>query len=58
MSFVKARSEAVIAVKKAFDAAEITIPFPIRTLDFGASSVGGRAIHDMKLKVLSGGDPG
>lgn len=33
--FLRARSEAVIAIKKAFDASDITIPFPIRTLDFG-----------------------
>ena len=28
-------SEAIIAIKKAFDAKDIMIPFPIRTLDFG-----------------------
>lgn len=28
-------SEAIIAIKKAFDAEDIMIPFPIRTLDFG-----------------------
>ena len=33
--FLQARSDAVIAVKKAFDRDDITIPFPIRTLDFG-----------------------
>ena len=33
--FLQAKSEAVIAVKKAFDRNDITIPFPIRTLDFG-----------------------
>ena len=32
--FLDARSEAIIAIKKAFDGAGITIPFPIRTLDF------------------------
>lgn len=37
--FLHARSEAIIAVKKAFDREGITIPFPIRTLDF--SPVGG-----------------
>lgn len=30
-----AKSAAMIAVKKSFDAHDITIPFPIRTLDFG-----------------------
>jgi small conductance mechanosensitive channel len=33
--FLDARSRAIIAVKKAFDANDIVIPFPIRTLDFG-----------------------
>jgi small conductance mechanosensitive channel len=33
--FLDAQSRAVIAVKKAFDANDIVIPFPIRTLDFG-----------------------
>lgn len=33
--YLKARDEAVIALKQAFDAEGITIPFPIRTLDFG-----------------------
>lgn len=36
--FLQARSEAIIAVKKAFDKNGITIPFPIRTLDFGSES--------------------
>ncbi len=30
----KARSEAIIAIKAAFDKNDINIPFPIRTLDF------------------------
>ena len=30
-----AQDRAVIAIKKAFDANDINIPFPIRTLDFG-----------------------
>jgi len=33
--FWSARSEAIIAITKAFDANDIMIPFPIRTLDFG-----------------------
>lgn len=33
--FLAARSEAVMRIKKAFDDHGITIPFPIRTLDFG-----------------------
>lgn len=33
--FLAAQSGAVIALKRAFDDNDITIPFPIRTLDFG-----------------------
>lgn len=50
----RARSEAVIAIKQAFDRANITIPFPIRTLDFGAGSVGGERIDQMQLRVING----
>ena len=42
--FLNAQSEAIIALKKAFDAADITIPFPIRTLDFGV--VGGEKLAE------------
>jgi small conductance mechanosensitive channel len=47
------RSQAIIAIKKAFDANGITIPFPIRTLDFGAGVVGGERIDAMNLHVAS-----
>jgi len=40
--FLDARSEAIIAVKRAFDDNDIVIPFPIRTLDFGIR--GGRSL--------------
>jgi small conductance mechanosensitive channel len=33
--FWNVRSEAIMAIKKAFDENDIMIPFPIRTLDFG-----------------------
>lgn len=33
--FQKARSEAIMRIKRAYDEHGITIPFPIRTLDFG-----------------------
>lgn len=33
--YILAKSTAIIAIKKAFDANDIAIPFPIRTLDFG-----------------------
>ncbi|THD65499.1 mechanosensitive ion channel family protein [Robertkochia marina] len=34
LEILKARGEAIIAIKKAFDEHGITIPFPIRTIDF------------------------
>ena len=34
--YLAARSEAIIRIKQAFDAEDITIPFPITTLDFAA----------------------
>jgi small conductance mechanosensitive channel len=33
--YLQTKSTAIIEIKKAFDKAGITIPFPIRTLDFG-----------------------
>lgn len=35
LDYVSAKSDAIIRIKKAFDANDIMIPFPIRTLDFG-----------------------
>jgi len=53
--FLKAQSKAIIALKKAFDAADITIPFPIRTLDFGV--VGGVNLNEvMPQKFYANGD--
>jgi len=40
--FLNTKSEAIILLKKAFDANDITIPFPIRTLDYGIK--GGKEI--------------
>lgn len=54
-SYLHARSEAMIALKKAFDREEMTIPFPIRTLDFGAAVVGGERLDAMRLRVASEG---
>jgi small conductance mechanosensitive channel len=39
--------KAIIAIKKAFDANDIMIPFPIRTLDFGIK--GGIRLDDMPM---------
>ncbi|MFY0598892.1 MAG: mechanosensitive ion channel [Cyclobacteriaceae bacterium] len=46
--FLTARSEAIIAIKKAFDENGITIPFPIRTLDFGIK--GGEKLSETVMK--------
>ncbi len=42
--FLEARSQAIRRIKLAFDEAGITIPFPIRTLDFGV--VGGEKLSE------------
>ncbi|GAB5538354.1 MAG: hypothetical protein Salg2KO_04570 [Salibacteraceae bacterium] len=48
--FLQARSDMIIALKRAFDENDITIPFPIRTLDFGAK--GGKSLSE-ETKGLS-----
>jgi len=55
--FLRARSEAIIALKRAFDEAGVTIPFPIRTLDFGV--VGGERLDEVlprRFYEENGGD--
>ncbi|MFK7808200.1 MAG: mechanosensitive ion channel family protein [Saprospiraceae bacterium] len=47
--FLEARHLAIIALKKAFDNNGITIPFPIRTMDFGV--VGGLRLDEMYPKA-------
>ena len=44
-NYLESQSEAIIAIKDAFDNNDITIPFPIRTLDFGIK--GGQKIDSM-----------
>ena len=51
ITFRRVRSEAMIKIKAAFDREKLTIPFPIRTLDFGAGVVGGARLDAMKLHV-------
>lgn len=43
--WLQGRSEAIMLIKKAFDQNDITIPFPIRTLDFGIK--GGEKLADI-----------
>lgn len=56
VNFIPARNEAIIALKKAFDNEGITIPFPIRTLDFGIK--GGvtmkEELKELKFTELNG----
>jgi small conductance mechanosensitive channel len=47
--FVYAKSDAIIKIKKAFDAHKIEIPFPITTLNFGVK--GGK---DLSIQVKDG----
>lgn len=50
--FLTARGEAIQRIKAAFDEGGITIPFPIRTLDFGV--VGGERLDDTIRPLLRG----
>lgn len=45
VDYLKARSAAIKRLKAAFDESGITIPFPIRTLDFGV--VGGEKLNEV-----------
>jgi small conductance mechanosensitive channel len=56
LSYRRARSEALIAIKSALDRERLTIPFPIRTLDFGADAIGGKRLDEMKLRLASGAE--
>ncbi len=46
--FLREQSKAIKAIKTAFDKADIMIPYPIRTVDFGIR--GGVPLNDMLLK--------
>lgn len=43
--YLEARSEAIIAIHEAFNQNDVTIPFPIRTLDFGIK--GGKELSEI-----------
>ncbi|MEL4308929.1 mechanosensitive ion channel family protein [Joostella sp. CR20] len=47
LQILRTKSTAIIAIKKAFDANGITIPFPIRTIDF-SNQLGVKSISDAK----------
>ncbi|MEO8853377.1 MAG: mechanosensitive ion channel domain-containing protein [Ginsengibacter sp.] len=48
VDYLQVKSEAVMRIKKAYDANDIMIPFPIRTLDFGIK--GGLSLSEMPLE--------
>ncbi len=48
--YLKVGSDAIINIKKAYDASDIMIPYPIRTLDFGIK--GGQTLSEMAVNVL------
>ena len=45
INYLQAQSDAIMAIKRAYDANDIMIPFPIRTLDFGIK--GGEKLSEM-----------
>lgn len=49
LTYKKVGSEAIIAIKKAYDANDIMIPFPIRTMDFGIK--GGEKLSEMQVNI-------
>ncbi|PZX57048.1 mechanosensitive ion channel-like protein [Algoriphagus ratkowskyi] len=48
-SYFTMKNKAIKAIKSAFDKQDITIPFPIRTLDFGIK--GGQKLSQMELDI-------
>ena len=48
IDYLEMRSRAIKAIKSAFDQNGITIPFPIRTIDFGIK--GGKTLSEMTLQ--------
>ena len=51
LEFLEVKSTAIMRIKNAYDQNDITIPFPIRTLDFGIK--GGVSLNDTKLQVTN-----
>ncbi|PSQ81201.1 MAG: mechanosensitive ion channel protein MscS [Bacteroidetes bacterium QS_8_68_15] len=57
--YLHAQSDAVMRLKKAYDDTDVTIPFPIRTLDFGV--VGGEKLNEVLPRSMyreNGGSSG
>lgn len=47
--FLQMQHKAIMVIKEVFDANDITIPFPIRTLDFGIK--GGQTLSEMQIDL-------
>lgn len=54
--YIKVRSKGVKAINDAFAKGGISIPFPIRTLDFGIE--GGKELSEMELKLAKNSEAG
>lgn len=54
--YLESKSQAIMNIKKAYDQNDITIPFPIRTLDFGIK--GGEKLNELPLNVYSSNSRG
>ena len=52
VDYLQAQSDGIMAIKRVFDENDITIPFPIRTLDFGIK--GGEKLSEMTLQHSNG----
>ncbi len=55
-AYLEASSQSIIAIKEAYDQNDITIPFPIRTLDFGIK--GGQTFKEMMPLEINSGNHG
>lgn len=56
LTYLQAQSDAIMKIKKAYDENDITIPFPIRTLDFGIK--GGEKLSEMAIMLSEQGKNG
>ena len=51
VNYLQVQSNAIIKIKEAFEQNDISLPFPIRTLDFGMK--GGKTLADMAIQVAN-----
>ncbi|MEO6948106.1 MAG: hypothetical protein ABI123_00640, partial [Ginsengibacter sp.] len=49
-SYLKVLNDAIISIKQAFEKNDISMPFPIRTLDFNMK--GGKTLSDMVMHMV------